>query len=136
MAESEGMIFYGATLKFGATTLAELVSGNAPEVSVGDVDFTHTTSPDTHEEIKPGLVRTAPGSFTCNWNPADHAVLHAAALARTVATAEFTLPDGSKLSRTNCWIKSVKVEGGGPEDKVMLNFEIRGPGKWTLTAAA
>lgn len=78
MAATAAFIGQGVILSIGDgagsevfTEVAELLSLSGPNTSVGVVDATHTSSPDSHREFIAGIADGGTIQASFNWKPSD-----------------------------------------------------------------
>ncbi|MDK1103953.1 MAG: phage tail tube protein [Actinomycetota bacterium] len=90
MAASNATPGYGAVLKRGATTIAEVVSITGPGVSRDTIEKTHLTSDGMAREFIPGLIDGGDVTVELNFLPDDttQALIFSDMISTTVTSVE------------------------------------------------
>lgn len=140
MGATNAEIGYGVVLKMLTstdpdvyTTLGNQRDVTPPGFSVDMVDATHNESPDTTEEVIPGIVRTSDVTFQIEYNPVSATVALIEAAKRVSKTFRTVWPDGRHITFDG-YITEFAPEAP-TEEKQVATITIKRSGAYTPTAA-
>lgn len=116
------------------TTLGQMKDITPSGFSVDMVDATHNESPDTTEEVIPGIVRTGETSFQIHYDPTSSTMALLEAAKRVKKTFREVWPDG-RYVQYDGYIISVEPEAP-TEDKSVASVTIKRTGSANAEAAS
>ncbi len=140
MTATAAEIGYGVLLKMLTSTGPDVytILGNQrdvtpPGLSVDMVDATHNASPDTTEEVIPGIVRTGDISFQLEYNPVGATTALIEGAVRVLKTFRSVWPDGRYIQFQGYFTEFAPE--APTEDKQMAAVTIKRSGSYTAVAA-